>query len=245
MAEIQDLVGKTLTEVIQKSDEIIFVVNDGAQYKMFHQQDCCEGVSIDDINGDLSDLIGSPILLAEEVSNQDFETQYESKFSICEDWGIKKDSEGNFKPESYTWTFYKLATIKGYVDIRWFGESNGYYSERVNCVYVDNGYSTARGKMLSYLSKNASKGGVSMEHSKMLDHELLECYTKAVDKVSRESQKHLDLSRIHKLDKGILLPYLIKTVAEEKVDIFLLKETDNGDGTNTHILEIVSKKEEA
>lgn len=127
MAEIKDLVGKTLTEIKNNGDELIFIVDYGTQYKMYHAQECCENVSIEDINGDLEDLIGTPILLAEEVSNEEFENAFASKF---------KEVEGNYEPESYTWTFYKLATIKGYVDIRWFGQSNGYYSESVDFIQV-------------------------------------------------------------------------------------------------------------
>ena len=136
MAEIKDLIGKVLTEIKKTDDEIIFICNDDTSYKMYHSQDCCESVSIEDINGDLEDLIGTPILLAEEVSNEEFENAFASKFKKVEGSYSKKDEEGNYEPESCTWTFYKLATIKGYVDIRWFGESNGYYSESVDFIQI-------------------------------------------------------------------------------------------------------------
>lgn len=106
----EDIIGLTFSKVENKDDvEIIFTVNDQENYRLHHWQDCCENVQIESIVGDLNDLINSPILQAEE--------------SIQEG----KDSYG-----TSTWTFYKIATIKGYVTIRWLGESNGYYSESVS-----------------------------------------------------------------------------------------------------------------
>jgi hypothetical protein len=121
MTKVEDLIGRVLTDIIKDDDTIIFICGSGDRYKMYHRQDCCEGVYIDDINGDLQDLIGCPILQAEQVSNTDFEVQYRKKI-LSDPWA----------PDSYTWTFYKFATIKGYVTVRWFGQSNGYYSEGVD-----------------------------------------------------------------------------------------------------------------
>ena len=110
------LLGQTLTSVTQDDDEIRFTTATGITYKLFHDQDCCEHVSIESVVGDLNDLVGTPVLLAEESTSG----------------GGTRDSED----ESFTWTFYKFATVKGYVDIRWYGSSNGYYSESVDFVRV-------------------------------------------------------------------------------------------------------------
>lgn len=114
----EELKGKTLTSITGGvgDDVMAFTADDGKQYELYHCQDCCESVSIEDISGDLSDIIGSPILLAEEVTSN--ENPENMKFERYQD--------------SFTWTFYKLATIKGNVTIRWYGSSNGYYSERVD-----------------------------------------------------------------------------------------------------------------
>jgi len=132
--QVSELVGKTFTEVKRGSyngEEAIYFVNRDVVYVMVAQEDW-SNISIDDINGDLDDLVGSPILLAEEVSNKEFEKNFEDRFKKVKGRYLKVDEAGFSEPESYTWTFYKLATIKGYVDVRWFGTSNGYYAEGVN-----------------------------------------------------------------------------------------------------------------
>lgn len=116
MAELKDLIGKTMASVENVNDEeLVFTTTECRRYKLHHIQDCCESVTIESIVGDLSDLVGEPLLVAEETNG---ETPADYKFE--------------YEPESYTWTFYKFATRKGYVDVRWLGGSNGYYSERVD-----------------------------------------------------------------------------------------------------------------
>ena len=56
-------------------------------------------------------MVGSPLLKAEESSQK---------------------GKSEHEDDSSTWTFYKFATLKGYVDVRWLGKSNGYYSESVH-----------------------------------------------------------------------------------------------------------------
>jgi hypothetical protein len=117
---IEELLGKVLAKINRDGDEeLIFYTADGAKYRMYHEQDCCEHVSIEDIIGDFADLIDSPIIMAEEITQD----------------GTEEDED--VWDESATWTFYKLATNKGYVTIRWYGSSNGYYSESVVFVKED------------------------------------------------------------------------------------------------------------
>lgn len=60
--EMSDFIGKTFTAIKGKvgDRELIFVCPEGV-FKMQHYQDCCENVYLEDITGDLNDLIGSQI----------------------------------------------------------------------------------------------------------------------------------------------------------------------------------------
>ena len=110
---IDSLLGKTFAKVERISDkEIIFTQDNGDRVRMYHSQCCCEYVYIEDINGELEWLIGTPILQATEKTNND---------NPKSEWD-----------QSHTWTFYTIRTKKGTVDIRWYGSSSGHYSESVD-----------------------------------------------------------------------------------------------------------------
>lgn len=123
LIDIEVLKGQIINQVLvikdtEAVDSIVFVLSDGRRLKMFHDKDCCEHVFIKDIAGSFYDLIGVPVLLAECVTNSE-------------------DNKLDDDDKSFTWTFYKLATISGEVNISWYGTSHGYYSEAVDFEWVD------------------------------------------------------------------------------------------------------------
>jgi hypothetical protein len=112
-AKFSELADLTLSSVVMNNgkDEIVFTAGP-RKFIMYHSQNCCERVTVEDVVGDFNDLIGFPILQAEESTDS-------------------TNHKPNSGDESFTWTFYRISTMKGQVVIRWYGSSNGYYSESV------------------------------------------------------------------------------------------------------------------
>jgi len=124
-ATISELVGKTIVKLDMTvgRKEVRFLCSDKTAYVLFHETECCEQVLLEDINGEISWLVGSPILMADESQG---------------DTGYETDRDEN---PHYQWTFYRFATRKGYVDLRFLGTSNGYYSEKMTFMRLPDGYS--------------------------------------------------------------------------------------------------------
>lgn len=130
--EFSELINKTFLSVERNGDSISFISDKGEMYCLAADDGPPNDVNVfmESITGDLNDLVGKKLLKAEESSNTD----------------------SNLNPQ-YTWTFYKFATTKGYVDIRFCGESNGYYCEKAtlsNLGIVDISYFTKPEKKKRY-----------------------------------------------------------------------------------------------
>jgi hypothetical protein len=117
-ADISGMVGETVLGVEAEANEygqvqVVYFVTDRAIWRVYHDQTCSESVYLEEVDTELSALVGGRVVSAEEVSNNNHnDPRAES---------------------SETWTFYKLATDAGvYVTMRWWGSSNGYYSETVD-----------------------------------------------------------------------------------------------------------------
>ena len=71
VVELTEFIGKTLKSVNVINDEdnikIIFEFDTGQKYKMYHEQFCCEDVYIEDITGNMQNLIDRELIMAEQV----------------------------------------------------------------------------------------------------------------------------------------------------------------------------------
>lgn len=118
--EITELVGQNIVNVARRDlhglEALELTAEDGRVFRFHHLQDCCESVSIEDVCGDLYDLIGVIVEATESV-----------KAEPEHDYGVG------------AWTFYRFSTSKGTVTVRWYGESNGYYSVGVDLTIIEPG----------------------------------------------------------------------------------------------------------
>lgn len=116
-SKFEQIQGMTITAVVYKEvNESLLIHLNTHVLEMIHHQDCCETVYLADVVGSFEDLIGYPLL---EVS--------ESIVDIAT------------ADMSSTASYYNFKTVKASVQLRWVGESSGYYSETVDCYLYPTG----------------------------------------------------------------------------------------------------------
>lgn len=111
--DISEFIGKIFTKI---EDNSIFYTAE-KQYEMYHSQDCCESVDLQEIIGDISDIIFEEIINAYITDEEGENPEYAS--------------------EAQEWTNFHIASAKGEVVFRWFGSSNGYYGTGVSISVKD------------------------------------------------------------------------------------------------------------
>ena len=116
--EPKDLEGELITEIDvidneNQNNQVLITTASGRQFLIHHSQDWCEYVRIEGIDGEFRHLVGKVIEQASEV--------------------VEDCSEGY---ESATRTTHTFKADKNTVVVRWFGESNGFYSESVDITEI-------------------------------------------------------------------------------------------------------------
>jgi hypothetical protein len=128
--DIETLIGKKIIElnIRESADEVLFGTDDGKKWIMHHNQDCCESVDLERVDGELSDLLYEIITDAECKTFSGYEDDGDwPKFLLKEPEWLE------------SWTVSKLdfTTAKGLVSFIWQGRSNGYYGEEVQIEEVE------------------------------------------------------------------------------------------------------------
>jgi hypothetical protein len=119
------------------SDAMTIECVSGVMLRLMHEEDCCESVVIEDIVGDPKDCTGALITSAEIVGTVN---DREDVVVHPESWPDKTVPLSEDNHESVTWTYYKINTTRGEINIRWCGSSNGYYSECVSVLWRGSRY---------------------------------------------------------------------------------------------------------
>lgn len=114
---LSELEGEVISTVegAETGWETIITTESGKAIKIYHEQNCCEHVSIED--SEVDNIVGGYCHFAGFVD---------------EETPVITTNDDYYYDNSQTWSFLKIETSKGSIWQRWLGESNGYYSERVD-----------------------------------------------------------------------------------------------------------------
>lgn len=116
---MKNLIGATiLSATTHYNDNLLYIETDKGTMRFYHDQECCESVWLEDGLEDLEKM-----LHAEVIENYDEDALNEYDYS-------------------YTWTYYKISTLNHDCTLRFYGTSNGCYSEDVDIEWdgSDEGY---------------------------------------------------------------------------------------------------------
>lgn len=103
-------------DAVRIDGDVVYLDTNRGVFMFHHVQDCCESVILAD-EPDLTNFVPGEVIVCAETRTEDLEVGY----------GIGKA------------TFYNIVTHSNFVDMRWYGESNGYYGVGVDVSVLGGG----------------------------------------------------------------------------------------------------------